>query len=357
MLQGPADPRPVAASHSRAVLSQAPGEDRLAVRAERHGHHRARMLQGLADGPAGGGVPEPRRLVLAPGEDRLAVGAEGDRAIDRAPWEKTPFSSTSWRRQADRLARATCCQASSPASAAIRSDSTVQSIPSPICPFSKAAWPRSKFSIASRRFDSDSAVLRSAARPSAPLSFSRSLASRAIRWFASACRRRRAGTCTATATSAAAATPIDAASPGFRRHHRASRSAAETRRARIGRSSRNRRRSSARARGRRVPVRRVAGDRLGDDRLQVARDARRQLLQPRRLLVQHLVDQRVPVRRLERRPQRQQLVQRQAQAVDVATARRTGPGTAPGPCSGSCPRCRRCGSGRRPRPSWPGRSR
>ena len=37
---------------------------------------RARMLQGLAEGPAGGGVPQPRRLVLAPGEDRLAIGAE-----------------------------------------------------------------------------------------------------------------------------------------------------------------------------------------------------------------------------------------------------------------------------------------
>ena len=34
------------------------------------------MRQGLADGPAGGGVPQPRRLVPAPGEDRLAVGAE-----------------------------------------------------------------------------------------------------------------------------------------------------------------------------------------------------------------------------------------------------------------------------------------
>ena len=37
------------------------------------------MLHGLAERPAGGGVPQPRRLVMAPGEDRLAVGAEGDR--------------------------------------------------------------------------------------------------------------------------------------------------------------------------------------------------------------------------------------------------------------------------------------
>ena len=33
--------------------------------------------------------------------------------------------------------------------------------------------------------------------------------------------------------------------------------------------------------------------------------------------MQHLLDQLVPVRRLERRPQRHQLVERQAQAVDV----------------------------------------
>ncbi len=68
--------RPVAASHSRAVLSSAPGEDRLAVGAERHGEHPVRMLHGLAEWPAGGGVPQPRRLVTAPGEDRLAVRAE-----------------------------------------------------------------------------------------------------------------------------------------------------------------------------------------------------------------------------------------------------------------------------------------
>ena len=111
--------RPVAASHSRAVLSLAPGEDRLAVGAERHRDHdrpdapwagrwagrwrrptaapscrrlpvrsvlpsglnatrshRARMLHGWAEGPAGGGVPQPRRLVIAPGEDRLAVRAQ-----------------------------------------------------------------------------------------------------------------------------------------------------------------------------------------------------------------------------------------------------------------------------------------
>ena len=34
------------------------------------------MHEGLTDGTMGGGVPEPRRLVLAPGEDGPAVGTE-----------------------------------------------------------------------------------------------------------------------------------------------------------------------------------------------------------------------------------------------------------------------------------------
>ena len=57
-------------------LVLAAGEDGLAVGAERHGHDRALVRQGRPDGLAGGGVPEPRRLVLAAGEDGLAVGAE-----------------------------------------------------------------------------------------------------------------------------------------------------------------------------------------------------------------------------------------------------------------------------------------
>ena len=109
--------RPVAASQSRAVLSQLPVRMSLAVGAERHGMDHRLMFEeqadgwpvsasqsrtvpsllpvrkvlpsglnatarpGLdaawaADGLAGGGVPEPRRLVRAPGEDGLAVGAE-----------------------------------------------------------------------------------------------------------------------------------------------------------------------------------------------------------------------------------------------------------------------------------------
>ena len=64
-------------------------------------------------------------------------------------WEKTPFGSTSdaarptgWPGQRDG-------RPASSASVAIRSDSTVQSIPTPICPFSKAARPRSRSSLAS----------------------------------------------------------------------------------------------------------------------------------------------------------------------------------------------------------------
>ena len=67
---------PVAASQSRAVLSELPGRIVLPSGLNATEDHRARMRQGWADGPAGGGVPEPRRLVPAPGEDRLAVGAE-----------------------------------------------------------------------------------------------------------------------------------------------------------------------------------------------------------------------------------------------------------------------------------------
>ena len=57
--------RPVAASQSRTRPVHAPGEDGLAVGAERHGDDRALMPEGLADGLAGGGVPEPRGAVVA----------------------------------------------------------------------------------------------------------------------------------------------------------------------------------------------------------------------------------------------------------------------------------------------------
>ena len=72
-----------------------------------------------------------------------------------------------------------------------------------------------------------------------------------------------------------------------------------------------------------------------------------ELARPRRLLVHDLLDQPSAVACLERRPQRQQFVERQAQAVDVAAASHLAARSAPGPCSAGCRRCRRCASGRR----------
>ena len=70
---------------------------------------------------------------------------------------------------------------------------------------------------------------------------------------------------------------------------------------------------------RRVALGRVAcADRLEDDRLQVAGHRPVELARPRRLVVRDPLDQLVAVGVVERRPQRQQLVERQAQAVDVA---------------------------------------
>ena len=55
--------RPVAASHSRAVLSLPPVRIVLPSGLNATEHTAVRMLQGLAEWPAGGGVPQPRRLV------------------------------------------------------------------------------------------------------------------------------------------------------------------------------------------------------------------------------------------------------------------------------------------------------
>ena len=68
--------RPVAASHSRAVLSWLPVRTVLPSGLNATDQTAVRMHQGLADGPAAGGVPQPRRVVKTGGEDRLAVGAE-----------------------------------------------------------------------------------------------------------------------------------------------------------------------------------------------------------------------------------------------------------------------------------------
>ena len=73
---------PVAASQSRAVLSLHPVRTVLPSGLNATRMTAPRWCRGLADGPAGGGVPEPRRAVVAAGEDGLAVGAEGG-GIDR----------------------------------------------------------------------------------------------------------------------------------------------------------------------------------------------------------------------------------------------------------------------------------
>ena len=64
---------PVAASHSRTVLSPLPEAMRVPVGAERHTGHRAGVAgQRRADRLAGGGVPQPHRLVVAAGDDARA---------------------------------------------------------------------------------------------------------------------------------------------------------------------------------------------------------------------------------------------------------------------------------------------
>ena len=66
----------MAASQSRAVLSSLPVRTVLPSGLNATALTVALMRQGWADGLAGGGVPEPRRPVRAPGQDGLAVGAE-----------------------------------------------------------------------------------------------------------------------------------------------------------------------------------------------------------------------------------------------------------------------------------------
>ena len=96
-------------------------------------------------------------------------------------------------------------------------------------------------------------------------------------------------------------------------------------RARIGSSSRNRRRSSAIASADCVPRLRVLLDRLQDDRLQVARDAGVEGRGRAGSSVLISLDQLEPVGRLEGRPQREQLVEGQPQGVDVGCGRRPSP--------------------------------
>ncbi|MCG3180811.1 MAG: hypothetical protein BIFFINMI_03174 [Phycisphaerae bacterium] len=71
---------------------------------------------------------------------------------------------------------------------------------------------------------------------------------------------------------------------------------------------------------RRVAVGRVASDGLEDDGLQIARDVGVDASRPRRRLLGDLLDQAAAVALVERRAERQQLVERQPEAVDVAAA-------------------------------------
>ncbi len=67
---------PVAASQSRAVLSQLPVSTVLPSGLNATAQTDPPVHHWWPDGLAGGGVPEPRRLVVAAGEYGLAVGAE-----------------------------------------------------------------------------------------------------------------------------------------------------------------------------------------------------------------------------------------------------------------------------------------
>ena len=95
------------------------------------------------------------------------------------------------------------------------------------------------------------------------------------------------------------------------------RSATFTRRARLGRPSRNRWRSSASAVGGRVPAFRLPRDRRVYDRLQVIRHMTVELAQPGRLFLRYLEDQARWVALLKRRTPCEQLVQGQPQSVDI----------------------------------------
>ncbi len=134
------------------------------------------------------------------------------------------------------------------------------------------------------------------------------------RWRARACRSGSTQTIVPPRPPGASAADSPA-SQGFRSAPSPGRSAAETRRAWIGRPSMNRLRSSARACRRRVPPARLP--RRSPCAMIVSRSARHrpvQLPQPRWVFLRHPPDQAGAVLLLERRPQRQQLVQRQTQA-------------------------------------------
>ena len=143
----------------------------------------------------------------------------------------------------------------------------------------------------------------------------------------------------------------------FRRHHRVTDARSGwARRARIGRSSRNERRSSARSPAVGVPVAGLAGRRLQDDRLQVQRDGPVERPRPGRLLLRHASQELAGAQVAERGLEGEQFVERQAQAVDVAPVIGLAPERLGGEITQRADDVARIRSGRRARPASPGRS-
>ena len=67
----------VLTSHSRAVLSVGGGEDLLPSGLKAAEYNRSLMSFEGDEGGAGGGVPQPRGVVIGGGDDALSVRAEG----------------------------------------------------------------------------------------------------------------------------------------------------------------------------------------------------------------------------------------------------------------------------------------
>ena len=185
-------------------------------------------------------------------------------------------------------------------------------------------------------------------------------------WFAATTERLAAAVVTDAITDTAVvvtiktiAAAVAVASAGLRRHHRQACSARADAPGQDRPVVEEPPQVVGQLAGRLVAVGRVAGDRLEDDRLQVARDARVDL--PRRRAASscdHLVDQLRRSCPRERRPQRRAARRASAQAVDVAARRPTGRRNRSGAMYRSVPTMSPVrGQVGAPRRAWPGRSR
>ena len=162
---------------------------------------------------------------------------------------------------------------------------------------------------------------------------------------------------TTAATSPSVARALAAASAGFRRHHRQACSAGLDAPGQDRLVGQEPPQVLGHLLGRGVPLGRLLGDRLQDDRLQVARDASGRACAARSGRRAAPGRSAWPGSPPGRGLQRQQLVEGRPPGRRRRSAGRTSRRTAPAPCSAGCRRCRRSASGRRsPRP-WPGRSR